>query len=84
MLFDDAIVKLADTLEEKGIAAPDEAGYELANDSGEVIAEIELAWTGRKVGYMTEEQTADRENAENAGWTIFTTAEEIDTVFGEG
>ena len=84
MLFDDAAVKLADALEEKGIGAPEEAGYELANDSGEVIAEIELAWISRKVGYLTEEQTADRENAESAGWTIFTTADEIDTVFGEG
>ena len=84
MLFDDTTVKLADALEEKGVTAPEEAGYELANDSGEVIAEIELAWTSRKVGYMTEEQTADRENAESAGWTIFTTADEIDTVFGEG
>ena len=84
ILFDDAVVKLADTLEEKGIAAPDEAGYELAYDSGEVIAEMELVWTGRKIGYMTKEQRADREKAESAGWTIFTTADEIDTVFGEG
>lgn len=84
MLFDDATVKLAGILEEKGIAAPEEAGYELANDSGEVIAELELAWTGRKVGYMTKEQAADRENAENAGWTVFTTTDEIDKVFGEG
>ncbi len=84
MLFDDATLKLADALEEKNIAAPEEAGYELTNDSGEVVAEIELAWISRKVGYMTQEQASDREKAENAGWVIFTTADEIVTIFGEG
>lgn len=83
MLFDDATVKIADALEEKGIAAPEEAGYELADDSGEVIAEIELAWICRKIGYMTDDQQADREKAENAGWKIFVGADEIDTIFGE-
>lgn len=83
MLFDDTTVKIADALEEKGIAAPEKAGYELADDSGEVIAEIELAWINRKIGYMTEEQQAAREKAENAGWTIFINTDEIDTIFGE-
>ncbi|MBQ7433823.1 MAG: DEAD/DEAH box helicase [Lachnospiraceae bacterium] len=83
MLFDDATVKIADALEEKGVAAPEDAGYELADDLGEVIAEIELAWINRKIGYMTEEQQADREKAENAGWKIFVGADEIDTIFGE-
>lgn len=83
MLFDDAAVKIADALEEKGIAAPEEAGYELADNSGEVIAEIELAWICRKIGYMTDDQQADREKAENAGWKIFVGADEIDTIFGE-
>ena len=84
MLIDAATVKLANALEEKGIAAPEEAGYELANDSGEVVAEIELAWISRKVGYMTEEQASDREKAEHAGWVIFTTSNEMETIFGEG
>ena len=84
MFLEAATVKLTDALEEKGIAAPEEAGYELANDSGEVVAEIELAWISRKVGYMTEEQAPDREKAENAGWVIFTTSDEMETIFGEG
>ena len=83
MLFDDATIKIADALEEKGIAAPEEAGYELADDSGEVIAEIELAWINRRIGYMTDDQQTDREKAENAGWKIFVGADEIDTIFGE-
>ena len=57
------------------------AGYELADDSGEVIAEIELAWIRRKVGYMTADQISDRANAESAGWRIFTSAEELEFIF---
>lgn len=83
MLFDDDTVKIADALMEKGIAAPEEAGFELADDSGEVIAEIDLAWINLKIGYMTEDQQADRDRAENAGWRIFIHAEEIDRIFGE-
>ena len=83
MLFDEETIKVADVLEEKNIVAPEEAGYELANESGEVVAEIELAWISRKIVYMTEDQLTDREQAENAGWTIFTTADEIETIFGE-
>ena len=68
-------------LEENGIPAPEEARYELANGVNEVIAEIELAWISRKIGYMTKDQQKDREKAENAGWKIFITADEIDTIF---
>ena len=84
LLFDEETVKIADSLEEKGIAAPEEAGYELTDDSGEVIAEIELAWIKKKIGYMTTDQQVDRDKAMNAGWKIFTTADDIDTVFEEG
>ncbi len=83
MLFDDETLKVVDVLEKKGIVAADEAGYELAGDSGEVIAEIELVWISRKIGYMTEAQQTNREKAEDAGWKIFTGADEIETFFGE-
>lgn len=83
MLFDDEAVRVADTLESRGITAPDDAGYELANESGAVIAEMEMVWIHRKIGYMTNEQEADRGNAEAAGWRIFTTIDDIDTVFKE-
>ena len=81
MIFDDDTATVVDALEDKGIAMP-EVGYELIDDSGEVIADIELAWTKLKIGFMTEEQLADREKAENAGWKIFISTEEIDTIFG--
>ena len=70
-------------LEEKGIEAPDEAGYELTDESGEVIAEIELAWVSRKIGFMTKNQQTDRDKAEQSGWRIFISTDEIDSVFKE-
>jgi len=82
-IFDDAAKKIADVMEKRGIMAPNEAGFELANNRGEVIAEIELAWLGKKIGYMTEEQLVDREKAENEGWKIFNSIEEIDKTFEE-
>ena len=84
LLFDDETVQIANALEKMGIDAPDEAGYEMPDSSGEVIAEIELAWVHRKIGYMTDAQAVDRDNAEQKGWTILTNAEEIIAVFQEG
>lgn len=81
MLFDEEVIKIANALEEKGLAAPEEAGLELADDKGEVIAEIELAWIDKKIGYMTEGQQTDRLKAEDAGWKIFTSVDDIDMVF---
>ena len=65
------------------VPAPEEAGYELADASGEVIAEIELAWIEKKIGFMTEEQAADIEKAKASGWKIFTVSDEIDDTFKE-
>ena len=84
LLFDAETKQLASLLRSKGILPPDEVGYELADSSGEVIAEFELAWTGKKVAYMTEDQAGDREKAEAAGWKFFTSPDELHTVFEEG
>ena len=88
MLFDDIsnytyIYCIADECKARGIPAPEEAGYELADTSGEVIAEIELAWIEKKIGFMTEEQAADIEKAKASGWKIFTVSDEIDDTFKE-
>lgn len=83
IIFDDDALRIADGLMKRGVEAPDEAGYEISNKTGAVIAEIEMVWKNRKIGYMTEAQQANREKAENEGWKIFTSADEIDMVFGE-
>ena len=83
MLFDDISKSIADECKTRGIPAPEEAGYELADASGEVIAEIELAWTMSKIGFMTEDQAANIEKAKASGWKIFTVSDEIDDTFKE-
>ena len=48
-----------------------EVGYELSNESFEVVAELELAWPDEKVGVYIEppERNVD-------GWTLFS-AEDV-------
>ena len=83
MLFDDSVIALADELAKNNIPAPDEAGYELADASGEVIAEIEMVWLDKHIGFMTEEQLSERGKAEAAGWKICTNADEISDAWKE-
>ena len=83
MLFDDSVIDLADALAKSNIPAPDEAGYELTDTSGEVIAEIEMVWLHKHVGFMTEEQISDRSKAEAVGWKICTNADEISDALKE-
>lgn len=72
LLFDEEAKQFAKAARAKGISAPEEdgIGYEIAGEDGEVIASVEIAWPAVKVGFMTEEQKADREMAEAAGWRI--------------
>ena len=83
LLFDDDVIAIADALEASGITPPDEAGYELVDEGDEVVATIELAWTDRRIGYMTEEQIIDKAAAEEAGWRIFETHAELEEYFKE-
>lgn len=83
LLFDEDTIRIADILKEKGIIAPEEVGYELTGDCNEVIAEIELAWIAKKIGYMTKEQLPDESKAVKENWRICSTVEELITVFNE-
>ena len=74
LLFDDeakAFVDIiADILPGSAVPEEDNIGYELEGTNGEVIATIEIAWTDKKLGFMTAEQMEDREQAESLGWTV--------------
>ena len=72
LLFDDEAKSFAEFASSSGIPAPDEdnIGYEIEGKAGEVIATIEIAWPEKKLGFMTEEQSADREKVESLGWKI--------------
>lgn len=83
LLFDDEAIEIATKLHNLGIPAPDEVGYEITDATGEVIATIELAWTVQKVGFMTVEQSQDKEKLDVNGWKMINASDEIDiTLFG--
>lgn len=72
LLFDDDAKKFVELAKDADVPAPDEdnVGYEVEGDDGDVIATVEIAWPDRKVGFMTAEQTVDKEKLEQVGWKI--------------
>lgn len=72
----DAIARYADPAVEgliyqcrdAGVPAPDECGVDLLDDKGEVVANLELAWWGPKVGVAISEQ--DIVTARQLGWRV--------------
>ena len=77
MLFDEESIAMVDLLKQANVQVPDEVGFELTDDSGEVIAEIELAWIDKKVAFLTTEQESDSVMIEKMGWNVFRQAEKI-------
>lgn len=83
IIFDAEAVIMAEKLRALGITAPDKVGFELVDAIGEVFATIEFVWTDKLIGFMTIEQTEDKQRAEAAGWKILTTSDVISTeLFG--
>ena len=72
LLFDDDAKAFAESAKGAGIPVPNEdnIGYEVTGDDGEVVATIEIAWPEEKIGFMTAEQSEDREKMESIGWRI--------------
>ncbi|MBI3302345.1 MAG: DEAD/DEAH box helicase [Deltaproteobacteria bacterium] len=62
-----ALHDLLDRLAHAGWPAP-EAGYELANDTGEIVATAELAWPALKVAFLQENECVYAAAFEKAGW----------------
>ncbi|MEE8817202.1 MAG: DEAD/DEAH box helicase [Lachnospiraceae bacterium] len=61
-----------------GIVAPDAVDYELSDENGNLLAEIEIAWVNRKIGYLTEEQADYAGVLKKKGWTIFSSTKPFD------
>lgn len=76
LILDEQAAALAHQLAEAGIAIPDSFGYEVEGTSGEVIAEMEYAWTGLKIGYLTEDNLGCKEQLIQNGWKILTAEDE--------
>ncbi|MBK8979633.1 MAG: DEAD/DEAH box helicase [Planctomycetes bacterium] len=61
----------------RGLPRPD-AGYELVDETGRVVAEAELAWIDRRLAVLTREQSADRARFEAAGWRVHVAGVTVD------
>lgn len=83
LLFEEDVKAYAFELKTAGISAPDEVGYELVDDDGEVLATMEMVWLEQRIAYLTDDQLADKDVLVDAGWTIITKETTIDkTIFG--
>ena len=69
-LADPVLVDFLNKFEGRGGPLP-EAGYELADETGEVIAEAELGWPELKVAVLGAWQMVNSKAFEGAGWRVF-------------
>ena len=58
--------KLADA----SVPPPDRVGFEYAHDKGEVIAEAELGWNGKRLVLVLEAQREYEETWKSLGWDV--------------
>lgn len=72
LLFDDDSKVFVDLAKDAGIPAPNEdsIGYEVEGNDGEVVATVEIAWPEKCIGFMTVEQSQDKQKLEDLGWKI--------------
>lgn len=72
LVLDEALLPAIAQMEQEHWPWP-EAGYELADDRGKVIAEAELAWPQNRVAVLLTDD--DQDACAQAGWYAFTVAE---------
>ncbi len=70
LLFDDEVKAFAHRLSEQHVPIPDEVGYEIISENGEVLGMAELVWTAAKVAYLPPEQEDDKRVLESLGWRL--------------
>ena len=72
LLFDDDSKVFVDLAKDAGFPAPNEdsIGYEVEGNDGEVVATVEIAWPEKCIGFMTVEQSQDKQKLEDLGWKI--------------
>ena len=65
-LFGDAVADL----QKAGLPCPD-SGYELQDEAGEIVAELELAWPGSRVGLLVDPDPQTQATLEERGWSTW-------------
>jgi len=73
----DATAKaMAEKMIELGMPAPSIVGFELTDESGEVIAEAKMAWEAQKIAFLLPEQP-ESTAFEAHGWLVLTADSEL-------
>lgn len=80
LLYEEEVRTIACEMQKAGIVAPDEIGYDLIDDAGEVLATLEMVWTDKKIAFLTESQLKDQEIVEKMGWKIIKKDSPIDSM----
>ncbi|GHV07913.1 DEAD/DEAH box helicase [Spirochaetia bacterium] len=62
-----------------GIKAPSSTGYELADESGAIIAEAELVWLDNKIAFLTDSQKEYTKTFIDKGWKVINRDSELTT-----
>lgn len=79
MVYDEAL-DFSEKLAEAGVLVPDEVGFELTDDTGEVLGMAEMAWITSKIVYLTEDEMSDSKVFEKNGWLVITSATDITSI----
>ena len=78
---DDTAKELIDYAIKDNLPLP-EIGYEVVDDNDRVIGEIEIAWTDKKIGYITDSYQDIKEEITTMGWTVVSSVEELTGAYG--
>ncbi|MDD2496868.1 MAG: helicase, partial [Desulfitobacteriaceae bacterium] len=84
LVFDDEAKECIRKLMLLGVIAPSVVGYELADSTGEIIAECELAWEKEKIALLLISQMDSKESFLENGWTVFTTEDTFSAEMFQG
>ena len=69
-IFDDTAKECVSKLMALGVSAPSAVGYELADSTGTIVAECELAWEREKIVLLLLVQMDGKDKFEECGWTV--------------
>lgn len=80
---DDTAKEIAKYAMENNLPVP-EIGYEISDDAGKTIGEVEIAWTDKKIGYLSEDNLEFEDAMKQLNWQFIKNADELSALLGGG
>ena len=80
-LFDEDSIAFAKQLKELGIM-PDKVGYEVISGNEEII--IELAWSDKRIAYLSADEAEHKMALQGLGWTVVQNVAEMKSLITGG